>query len=112
MCQAELSASYSNLNYNAPEDRWYYDLTIDENSGVGVTLSYRQRCWLNFDGCEPSVYDPVAKFGTDRINPNGQVTASNRWFWTTRHPQRMTETWYGTDDNDNSVEVSFSIDTP
>lgn len=108
---AELSASYSNLHYDPSQDRWYYDLTITESNGVGVTLSHRIRCFQSI-GCESPKYDPVAKFGTNRINPNGQVTANNRWFWTTYHPDKMTETWYGTDDNGNSVEDSHIIDTP
>ncbi|MBT6689852.1 hypothetical protein HN903_00835 [archaeon] len=106
-----LEASYSNLHYESSSSRWYYDLVISESGGVGVTLSHRQRCWLYVDGCESIVYDPVAKFGTDQITANGQVSVDDRWFWTSRHPQQMIETWYGEDENGNAVEVSYSIDT-
>ena len=108
---ARLEASYNNLHYDSGSGRWYYNLVITESNGVGVTLSHRIRCWLNGD-CESSVYDPVAKFGTDKINPNGQVTSNDRWFWTDEHPDQMNETWYGIDDKGNSVKVRFSIDTP
>jgi len=104
-----LSASYSGLEYNAVEDRWYYDLEISETGGVGVTLEYRQRCFQS-TGCEGKVYDPVDKFGTNRINPNDKVSASGRWFWTAYSPDKMTETWYGTDDKGNDRDVSYSID--
>ena len=109
---AVLSASYSGLSYNAYDSRWYYNLIISETGGVSVTLSHRQRCWLYFDGCEAFVYDSVAKFGTGTILANGQVSASDRWFFTSRSPQQMTETWYGVDANGHPVQVSYSINVP
>ena len=112
---ASLSASYSGLRTEIISGITYvyYYLSISETGGgLYVDLESRQRCWL--DGtCDGLVYDAVDKFGTDKVNAGeGISTIEERWFRTDIYPNRMTETWKGTDELDNPVEVSFSINIP
>ena len=112
---AELGASYSGLRteISAGITYVYYYLSISENGGgIYVDLESRQRCWL--DGtCESLVYDAEAKFGTSRVDAGSSIsTIDERYFYTNIYPDRMIETWRGTDELGNSIEVSYSIEVP
>ena len=110
--QASLSASTSNVSNSG--NRTTYDLEINENGGVGVTLEKRTAC---FKYPEPGEcndrYDAVDKFGTNRVEAGSSITARGKSVASAIHPNTFTETWYGTDDNGNAVQTNtYTVDLP
>jgi len=79
---------------------------------VGITVNQRQK-YYNFpnynDFCDPIKTDILTKFGTNIISPGGQIIYSNAWVCTNDISVTVTETYWGTDDNGNAVQDSYSF---
>jgi cysteine-rich repeat protein len=123
---ASLSADYSpkpppkNVPPSPPAmpagaDWWYYDMTLAETSGLtGVSIDSRQRCYnsaLSGNFCDPLKTDITVWFGTNTIPSGGTINSINsQYLWTDPSDTiTLTETFYGTDDNGNSVQSSYSF---
>jgi len=108
--RASLTAEVSDFVQDGDNNSYY--LTLRESNNVGVTLERRRTC-ADSAGCFPDDYDPLEVFGTTRIEPMGEIRTQNKIrFIDSNHPDRLVETWYGTDDNRNNVEVSYEINIP
>jgi hypothetical protein len=92
------------------EDTYHYRLIITEENGVSVTFlsvlrGFRETAYYASDNDDLI----VELFYSDTIEGNGRWEAE-RWFKTPT-PDTYEETWYGTDANGNTVELSFAIAT-
>ncbi len=98
---ASLSASYD-LGVHTG-DNYYYDVTLSESGGVGVTISSGKRCFVVSGNCyyyTPSFVIPAG----------GSIVRSNQNFDSDTSDTAV-YTYYGIDANGNSVQIGFSIST-
>lgn len=63
-------------------------------------------------GCDPVKYDIATYYGTNYIAPNGQILNPTNYWFTSYLNEKMTETFWGTDDNGNPVSASLSMNHP
>ena len=96
-----LSASYQPLNRAG--DNFYYNVTLTNNGPNNIKITGGKRCYSNGD-----CYDRGPSF---TIPAGESVPRINQSFETRNIPDKMTYTYYGTDENGNPVQVSFTIST-
>ena len=107
---ADLSASLTFTNDyvdNTPYPNTrhiYYDAELIESNGISVEINRAKRC---FDSISCDFDGAVSPFSI----PGLEATRSS-WVESKYSPDSVTITYYGKDENENDVEVSFSIDFP
>ncbi len=103
-----LGAAVLSVEYDLGEkigNKYYYDVTLTESSGVDVTIDSGERCFPRTTG---KCFDYSPSFV---IPASGVMIRSNQFFDTTETLDMATYTYYGIDANSNSVEINFSIST-
>lgn len=115
-CQTTPSYVYPVYDYNYDEWRWYFDLSVSENNGVGVQLQTFSIAFYYLDGTFQYEQDYSGQisswFGTSWIDPYGTI-GHNGNFWTNTNGSG--DGWQavfyigGVDDYGNSVNTSCGV---
>lgn len=101
MASVELTFSDVNAVFNSGYWYYYHTRTFSETNGVGVTFTSGQACYSFRNDCDSASVNY-------RVEANGQYSWSS-YFYSSYVPSTFTMTYYGTDDNGNSVTVSNSF---
>ncbi|MBL7056193.1 DUF4215 domain-containing protein [Candidatus Woesearchaeota archaeon] len=106
---AELAASYTSTTKSG--NNYYFNMVIKNLNDVGINFDRVDRKFLTTGYSWTSDKNwIIGKCGSVRLNGESECIKEGRYF-TTPTSDTYRETWVGTDDNGNSISVSYVIST-